>query len=496
MVVVLRDLPTTTFWGARWHQVRETTVPVLLDRLEAHGAIDNLRSLDTPRRGLWFADSDVWKWLEAACLAGRLDLAEPVAELAVDLQRSDGYLHSFFAAKRYERLAGDGSHELYCMGHFIEAACAHHEVTGESWLLDVAVRVAEHVVAEFGPGGAHDGEVDGRPEIELALCALAERVGERRYAEQARRFVGLAPGALDQPCGHAVRALYLATGAWDAAQLLHDDDLAAQVRRWWHELVTSRMYVTGGVGGRWTGEAIGRAHELPNEMAYAETCAAVAAARLASRLGDIATERRIVHNALLAGVSEAGTEWFYSSPLAATPASEANPWLGRFDFPGTSLIERFPARRLPWYDVTCCPTNLTRWLAALPWWPGSGHDPVAEAVAAVPTLVPGHPLVESTRGCLAVELGPFVMCAEEADQAWLATTAAGFAGVGAPALAPAPTGVSLDVLLTPIGWDGPAYGGREQLAEARPGRLVPFHSWANRGTGAMVVWFRDTRRAT
>jgi DUF1680 family protein len=228
-------------------------------------------------------------------------------------------------------------------------------------------------------------------------------------------------------------------------------------------------------------------------MGYAETCAAVAAARLAPRLGDVPTERRIVHNALLAGVSAAGTEWFYSSPLAATPGGETNPWLGRYDFSGNSLVERFPARRLPWYDVTCCPTNLTRWLAALPWWHGSGADPVAEALRSSPEVLVGHPQGEATRGCVAVELGPFVLCAEEVDHPWLGDAAAGLTAVGEVAARPAPVGVAVTAELTPIGWEGPTYGGRERRGAPSRGPLVPFHAWANRGTGAMTVWFRDTR---
>jgi len=486
-----RTLPADTFWGSRWQQVGAVTVPALLTRLEEHGAIDNLRALDTPRRGWWFADSDVYKWMEGAIFAGRLDLAEPVAAAIAAMQAPDGYLHSFFGDRRYRSLVG--SHELYCMGHFIEAACAHHEVTGATWLLDVAVRVAEHICAEFGPGGEHDGATDGHPEIELALCALGARVGERRYAQQARRFVHAVPGALDRPAGHAVRALYFATGAWDAAVALDDHDLAEQVRRWWRELVDTRMYITGGVGGRWTGEAIGRAHELPNEMAYAETCAAVAAARLAARLGDHETERRIVHNAVLAGAGADGCEWFYSSPLSATDGDEANPWMPPGDFSGSSLLERFPARRLPWYDVTCCPTNLTRWLAALPWWSGASGNPVAEAASAPPRIVHGHPRNEAARGCVAVEVGPFVMCAEQADHRWLTggdvvlqTTGSVSTRNGWP---------TVDATLAPLHWHGGPFDGHESVGAAQQGPLVPFASWANRSPGAMTVWFRDGRSA-
>ncbi|MBI4932514.1 MAG: glycoside hydrolase family 127 protein [Actinobacteria bacterium] len=481
-----RSLPPNTFWGSRWHQVGTVTVPHLLARLESHGAVDHFRSPDAPRRGWWFADSDVYKWLEGAVLAERLDLAEPVAEAIVGAQAADGYLHTFFAERRYQRL--EGSHELYCMGHFIEAAVAHHAITGDTWLLDAAVRVGDHVVAEFGPGGAHEGATDGHPEIEIALCALGRAVGDSRYALQARRFVDAVPGALDRPSGHAVRALYLATGAWDAAIALDDHELADTVRRWWTELVDTRMYITGGVGGRWVNESIGRPYELPNEMAYAETCAAVAAARLAERLGDVAIERRITHNALLAGVSDDGCSWFYSSPLTATHGDEANPWYFG-DFSASSVLERFPARRLPWYDVTCCPTNLTRWLAALPDWHGADDDPVSEALAASPRAVQGHPRNEAARGCVAVELGPFVLCAEEADVPSLRGGDIALVELGQ--VAPCADGLpGIDAVLQPIAWEGAAFGGHERRDEPRHGTLRPFHSWGNRGFGAMTVWLR------
>jgi DUF1680 family protein len=316
--------------------------------------------------------------------------------------------------------------------------------------------------------------------------------GERRYAEQARRFVDAVPGALDRPAGHAVRALYFATGALDAARVLGDDELAQLVERWWRTLVDQHMYVTGGVGGRWTGEAIGRPFERPAEMAYAETCAAVAAARLAARLGDRDTERRVVHNAVLAGVGEGGSDWFYSTPLAATPGAETDPWpLG--DFAGSAVRERFPARRLPWFDVTCCPTNLTRWLSALPWWAGAGDDPVAEARSARPVTLAGHPRDEAARGCVAVQLGPFVLCAEEAEHPWLAREAAGLLDVGDVVDGPLAGLPAVTASVAPIGWQGGPFDGSEVWGRPREGLLVPFAVWGNRGVGAMTVWFRADR---
>jgi DUF1680 family protein len=195
-----------------------------------------------------------------------------------------------------------------------------------------------------------------------------------------------------------------------------------------------------------------------------------------------------VHNALLAGVGDDGCSWFYSSPLSATHGDEANPW-HYGDFAASSVLERFPARRLPWYDVTCCPTNLTRWLGALPDWHGAAEDPVADALDTPAQVVQGHPRNEAARGCVAVELGPFVLCAEEADLPGLrggdiALHEVGNATVNADGL---PT---VDAVVQPIGWDGPAFGGHEHRGELRHTSLRPFHSWGNRGVGAMTVWFR------
>jgi uncharacterized protein len=216
--VELRD----AFWAPRRAQLRDHTLPVLLDRLEAHGVVDNFRRLsgrsDAPHRGLWFSDSDLYKWMEAAAWAGRSDLLDPVIQVVAAAARPDGYLHTFYdtgpgSQPRYGDL--ESSHEWYCGGHLIEAALAHHAVTGSDALLGPARRWADHLCDTFGPG--LDGRTDGHPEVELALVGLARRTGEERYVAQAAWIIDtrLAAAGSDlrsvELAGHAVKALYLAS---------------------------------------------------------------------------------------------------------------------------------------------------------------------------------------------------------------------------------------------------------------------------------------------
>ncbi|MBK9178098.1 MAG: glycoside hydrolase family 127 protein [Acidimicrobiales bacterium] len=365
------------FWAPRRRALAEVGLPSLLARLDEHGVLDAFRRLagaDVARRGLWFTDSDLYKWMEAAAWAGRLDLLDPVVELVAAAQQPDGYLNTWYvgdrAASRYGDLAG--SHELYCAGHLFEAAVAHHRVTADPRLLDVAVRLADHLVREFGPGGRPG--VDGHPEVELALVELARETGDDRYVALAASFCERAGGLeLGELWGHAVRMLYLATGIADVAAETGDERFAAAADRLWASLVGTRSYVTGGVGGRWLGEAVGRPYELPAEAAYAESCAAVAAARWAWRrlvvTGDVRAAdhlETVLHNAVAAAVSLGGDEWFYANALASAAEGEADPWASPYDFQARAMLEWHPPHRRGWFDVTCCPPNVSRLLASLP----------------------------------------------------------------------------------------------------------------------------------
>ncbi|MGH2784940.1 MAG: glycoside hydrolase family 127 protein, partial [Actinomycetota bacterium] len=365
-----------SFWWDRIEAGR-AAIPALFARIEEQGGVDNFRRLagtTAERRGLWFTDSDLFKVMEAAAwaLQSRDDPAlrkqlGDISAAVVAAQNQDGYLNTYITGERYKDL--DWSHELYCAGHFLEAAVAHHRATGEQTLLDAAKRLADHLSGEFGPGRRE--QTDGHPEIELALANLYRATGEPRYLDLARFFLSRVDhGSLPRLTGHAVRALYYSCGLTDLVAE-GDDGIRETLDRFWTSLTESGSYITGGIGGRWAGESIGRPYELPNEGAYAETCGSAAAVMWSWRMlaldGDARFTdfgERALLNGFLAGVSHAGDEWFYVNRLAWWGEDEVDPWgLGMQQFM-TDMITS--ARRKPWYDVTCCPSNAVRLLASLP----------------------------------------------------------------------------------------------------------------------------------
>ena len=383
------------FWAPRLEQLRDHTLPVLLERLTDHGVIDAFARLSGRaqgrRRGLWFTDSDLYKWMEAAAIAGRTDLLDPVIDIVVAAQHPDGYLHSYYGLEPFGLAADSGgepgryrdlssSHELYCAGHFIEAALAHHAATGRDDLLGPAVRLADHLCDTFGPD--RDRRLDGHPEIEVAMGRLASATGNERYLEHARWTIeALLDGAgltLDDVdlAGHAVRALYLASGIAEVALATGDDRWRSCTERLWSTLVHERSYPTGAVGGRWMGEAVGRPFELADETAYGESCAAVAASQFTRRVfdltGDIACLDHlelVLYNAVACGVGHDGASWFYSQPQAwhgSGGRPEQNLWVQPHEYQEQMALQWFPPRRHEWFDVTCCPPNLARMFATVP----------------------------------------------------------------------------------------------------------------------------------
>ncbi|MEM2822812.1 MAG: glycoside hydrolase family 127 protein [Thermofilaceae archaeon] len=366
------------FWAPRLRKLIDATLPSQYELLEETGRIDNFRraagKIKGPFRGLVFNDSDVYKWVEAAQwalayehdarLKGLVDRA--VAEI-IAAQDEDGYLNTFFTFERKgERWTNlRDLHEMYCAGHLFQAAVARSRTTGEMDLLDAAVRFADHIYEVFGPGRRE--AVDGHPEVEMALVELYREVGEHRYLELAqllierrgRGLIGGSPYHLDhvpfkqmtEITGHAVRALYLCCGATDVYMENGDVDLLRALERLWEDLVTRKMYVTGGVGSRYEGEAIGEAYELPNERAYAETCAAVANVMWNWRMLLATGEARFadvmelaLYNGALAGISLSGDLYFYVNPLA----------------------DRGRHRRQRWFECACCPPNIARLIAYVP----------------------------------------------------------------------------------------------------------------------------------
>jgi DUF1680 family protein len=367
------------FWAPRRRRNREVTLPSQYGHLEETGRLDNFRRAagkrELPFRGYFYNDSDVYKWLEAAAwsLMGEDDpdltrQLETVIDLIKKAQQPDGYLNTYFmferAGERWSNLRD--MHELYCAGHLIQAAIAHHRATGQERLLEAARRLAGHIVDVFGPGKRPG--APGHPEVEMALVELYRTTGDVRYLDQAESFLdnrgrGLIGGReyhidhrpfreLERLAGHAVRALYLCSGAADLVAERGEPGLREQLERLWENMTERQMYITGGVGSRYEGEAFGRDWELPNERAYAETCAAIANVLWSWRMLQFDGDARYadvmelaLYNGALAGISLDGTSYFYVNPLADPE--------GRH-------------RRLSWYDCACCPTNIVRLLAGLP----------------------------------------------------------------------------------------------------------------------------------
>ncbi len=383
----LRPVPLTAvtladgFWAPRRRVNREITLPSQYRLLEETGRIDNFRraagKVDVPFQGRYYNDSDVYKWLEAVAwtLATGADpaLAEMAGTVSAEIagaQRPDGYLNTYFvrerAAERWTNLRD--MHELYCAGHLIQAAIAHHRATGDDRLLRVACRLADHICDHFGPLEERErAGTSGHPEIEMALVELARETGEPRYREQALFFLdargqGLIGGRayhqdhepfreLERMAGHAVRAVYLNAGATDLYAETGEADLRHVLDRLWRNMTARQMYVSGSIGSRYEGEAFGRDYELPNERAYAETCAAIGNVMWSWRLLALAGDARYadvletaLYNGVLPGLSLDGESYFYQNPLADD---------------GTH-------RRQPWFGCACCPPNITRLLASLP----------------------------------------------------------------------------------------------------------------------------------
>lgn len=333
--------------------------------------------------GIYYNDSDVYKWVEAASWAlagpdadatnGLGEMLDAVVALIASAQRKDGYLNTWFANERaderWTNLAE--KHELYCAGHLIQAAIAHHRVTGETTLLDVATKFADHICETFGPTGeGKREETDGHPEIEMALIELFRKTGERRYLEGARFFIDIrgkgSAGGDDyrqdatpirkqqEMVGHAVRSVYLNAGVADLVAEVADPELRAALDAMLDNMLEKRSYITGGIGPRYEGESFGLDYELPNNRAYAETCAAIGVVMWVwrmllldavddSRLPDVL--ERTLYNAVLPGISLDGQGYFYQNPLRDEDGSH---------------------RRQPWFGCACCPPNIARLIAQLP----------------------------------------------------------------------------------------------------------------------------------
>lgn len=383
---------TDGFWSLRQERNGRAAIREAYDLLEKAGNFDNLRiaagAIEGKARGPIFMDSDIYKWLEAVAFEyGRepsddlLEMQREVTALVATAQADDGYLDSVQQIEggvegRYTNLPW--SHEMYCAGHLFQAAVAQLRATGDTGLLDIAVKLADHLDATFGPGKRQD--VDGHPVVEMGLVELYRATGERRYLDLAAHFVdargrgytaGLGKEATyfsdrvpvrEQTTveGHAVRAVYLGAGAADVALELGDKALLDALETQFASMMASKAFITGGLGQRWDWEAFGDPYELPTDRGYAESCAAIGGVQWAWRLL-LATGKpvyadaieRFLYNAFLPGVSLSGTEYFYVNPLQMRAHAQADE-------------NRSPAHgRRGWFDCACCPPNIMRTFASL-----------------------------------------------------------------------------------------------------------------------------------
>jgi DUF1680 family protein len=382
---------TGGFWGQRQAVNGTATIDHCHSWLDRLGWTGNFRDPHgTPRRrGREFSDSEVYKLTEAACWeTGRPggtahgELLAELTALAAGAQAGDGYLHTAWGRpgqpERYSDM--NFGHELYCAGHLLQAAVAAARTGAAPGLLDVARRAADHLCTAFADEG-----FCGHPEVEPALVELFRVTGEQRYLDQAARFIerrgrrslpehefGWRYFQDDVPlrdaqvfAGHAVRALYLASGAVDVAVETGDDDLLAAVVRQFDRTLARRTYITGGVGSRHLDESFGDDFALPPDRAYSETCAGVATMMLAHRLllatgdtryGDVVD--RVLHNVIAAAVADDGRSFFYAHTLhQRTPAEVPPAEHEQLRFGG--------GQRAPWFEVACCLTNVSRLLASL-----------------------------------------------------------------------------------------------------------------------------------
>ena len=351
------------FWQPRMEANREHGIPVLLHLLEEHGVVDNFRRIsgrkEVERKGPYFTDSDLYKWMEAAALVLQSEDDPKIAKMldrviddVVAAQCDDGYLNTFFTGELADQRFRDlpREHELYCAGHLFQAAVAHFRATGGTKLLDAAIRYADYLTTAFGPGKIE--LADGHPEVEMALVELYRTTGERKYLDLAGYFLSVQKFPEKHEIeGHAVRAGYLCSGAADYFAETGDRPTMEALERLWTDVADRKMYVTGGIGSRYAGEAFGGPYELPNERAYAETCAAISSIFWNWRMLAIKGEARFadamertLYNGFLSGVSLDGTHYFYMNPLACFREYQ----------------------RQPWFRTTCCPTNVDRMIASLP----------------------------------------------------------------------------------------------------------------------------------
>ena len=405
---------TDDFWRGMQNLVTDVVIPfqerVLNDEepdVEKSHAIENFRIAaglsDGEFYGMVFQDSDVAKWLEGAAYSLIIKPDKELEKRADDIigiiekaQQPDGYLNTYFTIKepehRWQNLLE--CHELYCAGHMMEAAVAYYDATGKDRLLKVMERMAEHIINRFGPDKITG--IPGHQEVEIGLMRMYHVTDNEGYKKMARYFLeergknpdffkeeaqkrdwkhfGMIPEDTkynqsyatiyeqDEAVGHSVRAVYMYTAMADLAATDNDERLYEACRRLWDNMTQKKMYITGGIGSTVEGEAFTKEYELPNDMAYAETCASIGLVFFAKQMlrmdksGEYAdVMERALYNGIISGMQLDGKRFFYVNPL------EVNPGVSGEIFGYKHVIPQRPG----WYACACCPPNLVRMVTSL-----------------------------------------------------------------------------------------------------------------------------------
>lgn len=403
-----------SFWSPKQQLILDTAIDyqekILNDQIpgaEKSHAVANFRIAagleEGEFYGMVFQDSDVAKWLEgvAYTLTIRPDAdlekrADAVIDIIARAQQPDGYLNTYFTIKepehRYQNLLE--CHELYCAGHMMEAAVAYYEATGKDTLLKVMERMADNIAAHIGPGKIEG--VPGHPEVEIGLMRMYHTTGKEQYRDMAQYFIdrrgqdpdwfqkerqnrdwehypmnpadtkynqSFAPVRQQKTAeGHAVRAVYLYTAMADLAASIGDESLLLACETLWENIVQKRMYVTGSIGSTVEGEAFTIDYDLPNDTAYAETCASIGMVFFGKQLLDITLDGKYadiieleLYNGILSGMQLDGQRFFYVNPLEVNPGVSGQLYGYRHVLP----------QRPGWYACACCPTNTVRLITSL-----------------------------------------------------------------------------------------------------------------------------------
>ncbi|NIO49786.1 MAG: glycoside hydrolase family 127 protein [Candidatus Aminicenantes bacterium] len=394
-----------SFWLPRMETNRKVTIPFAFKKSEETGRIANFAKagglMSGKFEGLRYNDSDVFKIMEGAAYSLSLQRDKELEEYMDDLiakvaaaQEEDGYLFTTRTIDPENPAPGAGeerwsnlgsSHELYNVGHMYEAAVAYYQATGKRNFLNVALKNADFIASVFGPGKRRG--FPGHQEIEIGLVKLYRVTGDEKYLKLAKFFLDergpekhkkmfsdSSPFSIynqdwylqahmpvieqSNAVGHAVRAAYMYSGMADVAALTGNKAYIKAIDRIWDNVVSKKLYVTGGIGSRHEGEAFGDDYELPNATAYNESCAAIGNVFWNHRLfllhGDakyIDVLERTIYNGLLSGISLSGDLFFYPNPLESD---------GKYKF------NQGEATRKPWFDCACCPGNFARFLPSFP----------------------------------------------------------------------------------------------------------------------------------